>query len=69
MVRSAMDSPHRSPSDAEPVHRLGGGNAHLVEVPVVFRHARGHQPGRGDEPLVPAGARLVKVHRARARSP
>jgi hypothetical protein len=31
---------------AEGVQRLDGGDAHLVEVPVVFRHARGHQPGR-----------------------
>ena len=59
-VRSAEDSPHRSPS-ARNRRCLGGGDAHLREVPVVFRVARGHHPGRGDEPLVPPGTRLVEV--------
>ena len=54
---------------AEPVHRLGGGRAHRAELPLVFRQARGHQPGRPRRASRPGCRAPGRGNRAGARRP
>src|SRR6266700_3655759 len=44
----------------EPGQRLRPGGAHPRDVAIVFVEGRGYHPGRGGEPLVPAGLGLLE---------